>query len=1489
MVAVAILGLLGMGLGLTGQGPVAPSQSFTPSYVLPSTTIVEGAFAIRYSCGGQHSAEECAPELTISSEVGRKPVEFAPSLLKSVGAIEKLSGKWLRAEIQGESETGLPLVVRISEVPSQFRPKAFVNLSDKKFQPTTNINLRTEAEIKPFVNIMVKFKGDTSEPAPASYYDLLFGNTFPGLGLFFSRTSYGNMSTDGSRQFGWLTLPKTRAEYLAAGGGTQLDAGLIYDDACDLVDSQVDFRNYYGVNVMMNTGYEGGLWGLGGGRYMTRDGESRVWGFTCNGAYHDQFLLAHEVGHSIGLPHASDQWGNEYGSNFDAMGYGNFAGGDPYRSVGVPYHQQYKDQLGWIASNRIYYGLPGTSQTIRLERRTLPTASGYLMAKVFVGGYARKFITLESIKKIDYDGRALEGVCLADIDFSRSQRLRVLDANNNNTLADEGSLMRVGDTYSPGTGVTFEVVSADSTAYNVKITVTSSVPWPHQIKSTADNGPQTLREAIEFGKVLPAYQPTFMLTTADPNYISGYYKISLQSGLDTLNKAVTIDGTTQADTNPNGPEIMLDGTSAGDYTSGFNIQGPNVRIKGLSIANFKASGLYIETANAIGARIEANFIGLNPLGVAAKNAWDGITLRNGANSNMIGGTSTALGNVISGNQNRNIGLWDSTTTGNTIQNNIIGANVSGTAALASPGGGAGITIASGASSNTITTNVISGNAGNGVELWNASSNNVVKGNKIGVNIAGTAAVANSVGVQIAQGPTQNTIGGQTAADRNIISGNRNEGITIWDPTTTGNLVQGNYIGLGSDGSTVLPNNDVGIGIYNGSQQNTIGGPTTAHGNVIAGHGFTGIRSFADSSQARVENNLIGTNATGLLARPNRYAIHLDNACKNWEIIGNVLSGNTSEAVIIRDSGTEGHKLFGNFIGVARNGTTSLPNGGYGAIWVFGQAKNITIGNISAGNGNTIANNTSDGIEVWGDSTGVTIRGNKIFNNGALGINLDGNNGAGGVTQNDVNDVDTGANSLQNFPVLSSAERVQSGIQVAGTLNSKPSKQYAIDFYGNDSADPTGYGEGTHYLGSIVVTTNASGNVSFNSIIGSGQGTLVSATATEVATGDTSEFSALVNLPNALDSLTIDPTQVEGGSSATGTVTLAAIASGPIVVDVSSSHPQVASSPFSVTIAAGTTSKTFNITTNVQVQDVPVTFTAVSGSVSKTASLLVKGTVALSNFTVNPTTVVAGNATTGTVRIASALGNDVTIALTDNSPYVNTPESVTIKAGATAGSVSITTLPRTTTTVTTITAIAGSSTRTATLTSTPSPFLSSLGLSPKTVYGGWPVTGTINLAAPAPVPVRINTADNSEAASTPSSVVIVKGAQSANFTIATFDVTASTTVTVTAEYAGVVRTNTFAILPAPQLTRLTMTPASIKGGENSTGSVLLSRKAPAGGITVNLSDNATYTTTPASVFVPENQLTATFIVTSVPVTVKRVITISATYKGVTKTATLTVNP
>jgi CSLREA domain-containing protein len=287
-------------------------------------------------------------------------------------------------------------------------------------------------------------------------------------------------------------------------------------------------------------------------------------------------------------------------------------------------------------------------------------------------------------------------------------------------------------------------------------------------------------------------------------------------------------------------------------------------------------------------------------------------------------------------------------------------------------------------------------------------------------------------------------------------------------------------------------------------------------SVVRGLSITGFSSgvglIVDGDNNTVEGNFLGTDPSGTLAGVGNYTGVIMSGQSSNNLVGgtspearNVISGNSREGVRINtDPFEEGNRVQGNYIGTTRSGTGDLGNTSAGVtVNSFADSENL-IGDTTRAGANTIAFNGT-GVEV-GDGfvpTGISILGNSIFSNDALGIDLNGD----GITPNDSpSDADTGPNNLQNFPVITSAKTGRRATTIKGTLDSTQNGTFTIQFFKNPKSNGN---EGKEFIGETSVTdTDGDGIISFtfkpaNKVKA---GMFVTATATDQATSDTSEFS-----------------------------------------------------------------------------------------------------------------------------------------------------------------------------------------------------------------------------------------------------------------------------------------------------------------------------------------------------------------------------------------------
>jgi CSLREA domain-containing protein len=388
-----------------------------------------------------------------------------------------------------------------------------------------------------------------------------------------------------------------------------------------------------------------------------------------------------------------------------------------------------------------------------------------------------------------------------------------------------------------------------------------------------------------------------------------------------------------------------------------------------------------------------------------------------------------------------------------------------------------------AANSTIKGLVINRFSGAGILIEGAAAKlNKVEGNFIGTNALGTTDLGTFLqGVIISDAP-DNTVGGTEPVQRNVLSGSSRGGVLISGAEAARNRVEGNFIGTDKSGTVDLGNNQSGVRIGDAADDNTVGGTTSGARNVISGSSSDGV------------------------------------------FIG---------AAFSTDLAT-GNEVSGNFIGTTADGSGDLGNNNAG-VTISSGTSNTTVGGTVSGAGNRIAHNGEDGVSIF-DSVGNRVLTNSIFSNGStandLGIDLDFT----GVTANDPNDLDSRANKRQNFPIITSVIQNNSlplsPTKIFGTLNSTPStatitQTFTVQCFAASpdpsdrfvvAPDPSGHGEGVVFVTEDTdVTTGTNGNATFECPFffpRELEGTVWSATATNNATGDTSEFSANFTVPVA---------------------------------------------------------------------------------------------------------------------------------------------------------------------------------------------------------------------------------------------------------------------------------------------------------------------------------------------------------------------------------------
>jgi uncharacterized repeat protein (TIGR01451 family) len=589
------------------------------------------------------------------------------------------------------------------------------------------------------------------------------------------------------------------------------------------------------------------------------------------------------------------------------------------------------------------------------------------------------------------------------------------------------------------------------------------------VTNNADSGPGTFRQALQQANATPGSDViSFNLQGTN----TGIYA---ETPWPTITDPVLIDGYSQPGSQPN---TLSDGNNAVivvtlnaatkivvNAKTNLVINTSGTVVRGLALVDYGSVGPgAIVIAGGRSNRIEGCFIGIGPGRLTHDIFWNAGIDINSSNTafNVIGGTNPPARNVIAGNFR---GVQIQNSPGNVIQGNLIGTDPSGN--LRSP-------------------------------------------NATGVVISGTNSVANLVG-------------GREPSMRNVISGNGNA-VAILDGASE-NLVYGNHIGTDWSGMNELSNNSAGVVLTADAFSNRIGSASAGAGNLISAN-TDGILCFQNHGGGTnfIQGNRIGTDVTGTNVLGNKsFGVYSDGSQRDYiggtaPGAGNVICGNHDSGVFVNSPGFIGTVIQGNFIGTDRSGRLPLGNGH--GMWLI--APNELVGGFEEGAGNIIAYNLGEGIR---DEAQSSLIGNSIYGNGSFGVsstfgsealfNSIFDNGGLGIVSfyreqstNDLMDLDW----QQNYPVVAQAVTFNDHATVDGFLQSTQNTRFRVEFFLNDSCDPSGYGEGKNFLGFTNIMTDSSGLGEFHMVVPGffAPGGFVTATATR-SNGFTSDFSACQTL------------------------------------------------------------------------------------------------------------------------------------------------------------------------------------------------------------------------------------------------------------------------------------------------------------------------------------------------------------------------------------------
>lgn len=421
------------------------------------------------------------------------------------------------------------------------------------------------------------------------------------------------------------------------------------------------------------------------------------------------------------------------------------------------------------------------------------------------------------------------------------------------------------------------------------------------------------------------------------------------------------------------------------------------------VTNNLEHGIFILNTNAT--TISNNYVGTDRATQLTNqgNGGTGVLIQNDANRNEV------LNNVIIHNGNYGISIHEGTnfpsdfsdpntialsptsSDSNLVKGNLIGIDGGGNAA-----GNTNAGILIGNSDNneidgtdaTYGKNYIGANGTFGIQINNTSENNVIKGNNIGIAPNETTAIGNlSTGIDITDSDN-NTIGGSTAGDGNVVSNNTDNGITL---NNSNNIdLFGNIVGLDATGLIAMGNLSQGISLSNGSSTNNIGGSGANERNIVGANLESGITLENAGNNNTLRNNYIGIGSDGTTALGNLYHGIDINGSTSSTIVGgsgtnegNFIANNGNTGAgwfgsgVIIQSTTVSHEVYGNYVGLDATGAAA---GNYqDGIALFNDADNNSIGG-PGDSANYISANIGSGISIQQGSDDNAIQGNHIGTN-----------------------------------------------------------------------------------------------------------------------------------------------------------------------------------------------------------------------------------------------------------------------------------------------------------------------------------------------------------------------------------------------------------------------------------------------------------------------------------------------------------------------------
>ncbi|HEY7567964.1 MAG TPA: dockerin type I domain-containing protein [Gemmatimonadaceae bacterium] len=402
----------------------------------------------------------------ITTDAGES-VELDPILSRDLtaGDLVSLNGRRVRASGTAAAQRATPLGA--GEEPFHaLSIQPAISLGNAAFSAAPDWPVQQ----RPYAIILCKFNDVPDEPLPVSRYEAMYSSGFGGADDFYRELSDGRITIQGTRVYGWYTLPRARSSYVV---NDQANLSQLFNDCTRQADPDVDFKQVVGMAMHFNAFLDCCSWG--GSRTATLDGVTKTFATMWNASWARSGTSWHEMGHSVGLPHSGGPYGRTYDSVWDVMSAstsGRYLNQD-FGFGGAHFIGYHKNLLGLIPAGRRVTVTSGEWRGVVEAHARNANGTGTVLVMVPIADPARfgQAYTLELRAKTGYDVRVPRAALIMhSIVPGRAEPAQIVDGDGDGDPNDDGATWTVGETFSdPSAGIEIQIDSL--TVSGVAVTV----------------------------------------------------------------------------------------------------------------------------------------------------------------------------------------------------------------------------------------------------------------------------------------------------------------------------------------------------------------------------------------------------------------------------------------------------------------------------------------------------------------------------------------------------------------------------------------------------------------------------------------------------------------------------------------------------------------------------------------------------------------------------------------------------------------------------------------------------------------------------------------------------------------------------------------------------------------------------------------------------------------------------------------------------------